>query len=252
MKKLLLVLLLLGGSFQWAFAAIRAEVNVMEATENIRYLSQRITRNYLYLYANPLKKEVESQIRKDLEELVASIRTISMSTSDEDTKNILEFLTYSKDQISELIKAKPDKQKAALMLDYSETLLEGANSIAAAHRYAFGESEKMLIQSKNIEYLTERSAKYYIALGVGLGSEVNRQQMNHALQDLETTLKGVLQHQYPSSMGNDTKALESIWNVRKNLYLRRKKVFVSNLVVLSTEEMENLAGHFVDYYRKNQ
>ncbi len=252
MKKLLLISLLLAGSFQWLAAATRAEVNVLEATENIRYLSQRITRNYLYLYANPLKTEVNRQIEKDLEELVASIRTISMSTKDEDTKNILEFLIYSKDQIADLIRKKPDKEGAALMLDYSETLLEGANSIAKAHSYAFSKSEKMLIESKSIEYLMERSAKYYIALGIGLGTEVNRKQMHEALSDLQSRIAILEAYNYPASMLKEKTALKSFWQVVKSFFDRQKKLFASNLMVLSTEEMENITRHFVAYYRKNQ
>ena len=48
MKKLLLLLGMIVGISSWAHAATRAEVNVLEATETIRYLSQKITKNYLY------------------------------------------------------------------------------------------------------------------------------------------------------------------------------------------------------------
>ncbi|WP_292660940.1 hypothetical protein [Nitratifractor sp.] len=253
MRRLILTLaLLLAAAPQWVSAATRAEVNVLEATENIRYLSQRLTKNYLYFYANPLKREIKKEIRKDLEGLVESIRTISMTTSDEDTKNVLEFLTYSKDQIADLVKEKPSKEKAALMLDYSETLLEGANSIAAAHSYQFTPSEKMLMKSKSIDYLVERSAKYYMALGIGLGSEINRKQMADAVTSLEATIGEVESYAYPPTMAESQKKLKSFWHVTKSLFDRQQKLFVSNIMVLSTNELESLASRFVLYHRKNQ
>jgi hypothetical protein len=110
MKKLAVAALL----FWWGAtgslsAATRTDVNVLEATEGIRYLSQVITKSYLYLYANPRKREVAQKIREQLNELVKDIRIISISTNDEDTRTVLEFLVYSKDQIEELVKEKPDK-----------------------------------------------------------------------------------------------------------------------------------------------
>ncbi|ADV46735.1 hypothetical protein [Nitratifractor salsuginis] len=253
MKKLLLICaLLLGLLPNLLSASTRAEVNVLEATENIRYLSQHLTRNYLYLYANPKKVEIEEILRKDLDKLVENIRTISLTTNDEDTKNILEFLTYSKDQIEELLQKKPNKKDASLMLDYSETLLEGANSIAKAHAYKFSESEKMLMISKNMEFLAERSAKYYLALGIGLGTEINRRQMQEALGALEKDLKIIDQYSYPLELLKQREALGRFWEVSKSLYKRLDQLFVSNLLVLSTDQLETLSNHFVLYHRKNQ
>jgi len=252
MKKLALTLLLIWGALAPLSAATRTDVNVLEATENIRYLSQEITKSYLYLYANPKKKEMKAEIQRMLNELVESIRTISISTSDEDTRNVLEFLIYSKDQIEELVKEKPDKEKAALMLDYSETLLEGANSIAKAHKYAFSESEKMLMKSKRIEYLLERSAKYYMALGIGLGSEINRRQMTEAIKMLEGNLQDLEAYAYPAQMQKPLGALRRSWDVTKSIFDRRDKMFVSNLLVLSSSEVESITREFILYHRKTR
>lgn len=248
----LLLLLLALTVPQGLSAATRTEVNVLEATENIRYLSQEITKKYLYLFANPKKGDVNALIRKDLDNLVANIRTISVSTSSEDTRNILEFMIYSKDQIEALIHEKPDKEKAALMLDYSETLLEGANSIAKEYSYQFTESEKMLILGKRLEYLLERGGKYYMALGVGLGDELNQKQLEQTLKELEENLQKLESYQYPASMQKDKQELRRAWGVTKSFFDRRDKLFVSNLVVLSTDEMERLTGRFINFHRKTK
>ena len=248
----LLLLLLIFLAPSGVSAATRTEVNVLEATENIRFLSQEITKKYLYLFANPKKGDVELLIRKDLESLVSNIRTISVSTNSEDIRNILEFMIYSKDQIETLIQEKPDKEKAALMLDYSETLLEGANSIASEYRYDFTESEKMLMVGKRLEFLLERSSKYYMALGIGLGDELNQKQMEEALQELEENLQKLEAYDYPNNMLKDKKDLRQAWGVTKSFFDRRGKLFVSNLVVLSTDEVEKLTARFVDYHRKTK
>jgi hypothetical protein len=252
MKKTALILLLALGFSAPLSAATRTDVNVLEATESIRYLSQEITKNYLYLFANPQKSSIKKKIHRSLNKLVENIRTISTSTSDEDTRTVLEFLIYSKDQIEELVKENPDKEKAALMLDYSETLLEGANSIARAHNYEFTESEKMLMKGKRIEYLLERSAKYYMALGVGLGTEINRKQMMRAIETLEKNLEDIEAYDYPAQMKKSQTSLRQSWEVTKSFFDRREKTFVSNLMVLSSEEMESITREFILYHRKTQ
>jgi len=250
MKRIIAGWLLTAGMLLPLSAATRTDVNIIEATEDIRFLSQEITKNYFYHYANPRKTDITVEIRKELDRLVKSIRTISISTDSEDTKNILEFLIYSKNQIEELIKAKPDKEKAALMLDYSETLLEGANSIAKEYTYQFSESEKMLIKSKQIEFLVERSAKYYMALGIGLNDEVNRRQMMEAMKELEKDLQTLEHYPYPKSMLAYKERLNRAWNVTKSLIDRREKLFASNLLVLSGNATEHVAQQFVLYHRK--
>ena len=250
MKRIITGWLLAAGMLLPLSAATRTDVNIIEATEDIRFLSQQITKNYLYLYANPRKADIAREIRKELDRLVKSIRTISISTDSEDTKNILEFLIYSKNQIEELIKAKPDKEKAALMLDYSETLLEGANSIAREYTYRFTESEKMLIRSKQIEFLVERSAKYYMALQIGLNDEVNRRQMIQAMQKLEEGIKALKSYPYPQSMTPYKERLLRAWSVTRSLIDRREKLFASNLLVLAGNETEQVAQQFVLYHRK--
>ncbi|WP_456431221.1 hypothetical protein [Nitratifractor sp.] len=254
MKKTLFVLFVVVYSLvsTTADAATRAEVNILEATENIRFISQRLTKNYLYLFANPLKIEIKKQLRLDLNELVDNIRSISLSTNDEDTKNILEFLTYSKNQIEALISKKPSKENAALMLDYSETLLEGANSIAKAHQYTFTPSEKMLILSKKLNFLVERAAKYYMALGIGLGTDINHQQMNEAIRNFDADLKTLEAYEYPVKLQKKRDQLLRFWKVTKGFFPRLDKVFASNIMWLSTDKLERLTENFVIYHRKHQ
>jgi len=234
------------------YGATRAAVNVLEATETIRYLSQKITKNYIYLYANPKKTSlVYGEIKKDITKMVESIRTISMTTNDEYTKNVLEFLTYSKDQIEDLIKKSPTKERAALMLDYSETLLEGANSIAKEHSYDFSESEKMLMTGKSIEYLIERATKYYMALSIGLSSDVNKKQMAESIKELVKKISIIDNYnKYPNPLIQNRIKLKTSWRLIDNLF--KKKIKLTNIMVLSTNQMEDIVQKFIIYHRKNQ
>jgi len=228
-------------------------VKVLEAAENIRFLSQRITKNYLYFYVNPKKLKTKKLVKEDLKKMGENIHTIATTTVDEDTRNVLEFLTYSMDQIKSIADRKPDKEKAALMLDYSESLLEGANSITRMHTsYIFSESEKMLMKSKTALFQLVRSIKYYMALGVGLGNSINIEQMQLSINNLEKSLTEIYRFSYTTNMSREEQKLKEVWKVVKSLLERREKFFIAELVNLASKELEKRVDPFIVYYRKNQ
>ena len=106
--------------------------------------------------------------------------------------------------------------------------------------------------SKSIGYLLERSAKYYLALGIGLGTDVNRKQMEESLNGLEEQIAVVEKYSYPKRMMNDKKKMIDFWQVTKSFFTRQRKLFVSNLMILSTNELEKIDSRFILYHRKNQ
>jgi hypothetical protein len=241
------------GTGSYLSASTRAEVNILEATEHIRYLSQDITKNYLYYYANPKKEFIRKRVLSDLEKLVSDIRTIAITTNKQDTKDILEFLTYSKNQIEEILKSKPNKEKAALMLDYSETLLEGANSIAKQHSYIYTDSEKMLLTGKNIGFFMERIEKYYLAVGIGLSSSINIRLMKDAIRSFDKNIEGIMKYDsYPKSLNKKRELLYKYWLTNRSLIEKYKEFFVSNIVELTTDKLEKIAENFIVYHSKNQ
>ena len=253
MRKILLLCLLMIGSGSYLSASTRAEVNILEATENIRYLSQDITKNYLYYYSNPKKESIRKKVLADLEKLVSDIRTIAITTNNQDSKDILEFLTYSKNQIEEILKSKPDKEKAALMLDYSETLLEGANSIAKQHSYIYTDSEKMLLTSKNIGFFMERIEKYYLAVGIGLSSSINIRLMKDAIRSFNKNIEDVMKYDsYPKSLSKKRELLYKYWLTSRSLIEKYKEFFVPDIVELTTDKVEKIAVNFIVYHGKNQ
>jgi len=230
----------------------RGDVKIIEATENIRYISQQMAKEYLFLFKTPQKEETKARLKKSLITLADNLRIISSTTKDEDTKDILEFLSYSKDQIAQIFTEKIDKEKAALMLDYSETLLEGADSIAAAHAYDFTEEEHMLIVTKKMEYLIERMMKYYIALHVGFDNPTNEEQMHEAIEKFDENVKLVEAYTYPKEIRPIEQEIIRSWQSNKGFLERSESLFIPKLMLLSTRSMEVLTAKIALYHNKNQ
>ncbi len=252
MKKIFYIFLLFFGATLLSEAATRGDVKVLEASENIRYLSQKLVKNYLFYYQHPEQTETKNRLKKELGELNSDLRIIATTTKDTDTKDILEFLAYSKDQIEEIFNGKADKEKAALMLDYSETLLEGADSIALAHRYNFSNEEKMLMVTKKIQYLLERITKYYMAIHVGFDSTTNSEQMKNAMIEMEESLVKISLYNYPEDMEKVKMNLNESWSANRIFLNRSEKLFIPKLMFISVGYSEDLVAELALYHSKNQ
>lgn len=233
-------------------SATRGDIKVIEASENIRYLSQKMVKDYLFFYKNPNKLEIKRELDKTLLMLNDDFRAIVITTKDSDTKDILEFLAYSKDQIEEIFNGVPSNERAALMLDYSETLLEGADSIASAHKYDFSEEEKMFMVTKDMEYLLERVTKYYMALHVGFDSTTNKDAMKEAIKQFERNIEKVNLYPYPSEEAKQQVKMNIAWEANKAFLAKSDKLFIPKLMLTSINHLENVVANIALYHSKNQ
>ncbi len=233
-------------------SATRGDIKVIEASENIRYLSQKMVKDYLFFYKNQDKLEVKRGLDKALEKLTDDFRIIGTTTKDGDTKDILEFLAYSKDQIEQIFSEKADKERAALMLDYSETLLEGADSIAQAHKYNFSDEEKMLMVTKEMEYLLERVTKYYMAIHVGFDNTTNKEQMQDSMVQLTQNVEQINGYTYPAEFQALQMKIDESWKANKSFFNQSETLFIPKLMFASVDYMENIVIQIALHHSKNQ
>jgi len=252
MKKIFYISLLFLGVTLFSEAATRGDIKVIEASENIRFLSQKIVKDYLFFYKNQDKLEVKRRLERSLDKLNDDFRIIATTTKDGDTKDILEFLAYSKDQIEQMFNEKADKESAALMLDYSETLLEGADSIATAHKYDFSDEEKMLMITKKIEYLLERVMKYYIAVHVDFNTPTNQEQMKQAINKIEESLVEISLYNYPEEMQTVQNNLNQSWKANREFLNKSDSLFIPKLMFTSVTYMADMIDQLALHHSKNQ
>lgn len=237
---------------QKVVSATRGDIKVIEASEKIRFISQKLVKEYLFYYKHSEKLALKQRLKRMLEELNNDFRIIVLTTKDSDTKDVLDFLAYSKDQIDEIIEAGPSEENAALMLDYSETLLEGADSIADAHKYDFSMEERMLMTTKEMEYLLERVSKYYMALHVGFSSTTYKEAMQEAIDRFEENLAKIDLYNYPAKEAAKKALLYTSWEANRIFFEKEATVFIPNLMNLSVAYMEKILTQLAQYHNKNQ
>ncbi len=262
MKKILVSALLVGGISLYAAAQkipdqpqksemTRGDVKIIEATENIRYLSQKMAKEYLFWYTYPNNAKIKKSLFDTLKKLGKNLQVIAAVTKDADTNNILEFLAYSKEEILTLLKKKPTSERAVLMLDYSETLLEGADSIGRTYAYRFSPEEEMLVASKNVKYLLERITKYYMALYKGFNSENNKKNLDDSIQSLMQYMAKINGYRYPAKIADIRAKVDLVWYKDKEILRNGGEYFIPNLLFDSVLFMEEKMDILALYHSKN-
>ncbi|MEA3490309.1 MAG: hypothetical protein U9R27_00210 [Campylobacterota bacterium] len=233
-------------------ASIRNQVLLMQASENIRLDSQEISKNYLYFYSNPKKIHYKKMAESGLADLDKQFRLIAKTTKDEDSKDVLAFLDYTKERIEDVLRDPFDKDNPSLMLDYSEILLEGAESINRNIDYTPSKEEKMMMDMKDISFLVERMTKYYMAILIG-GDGINYAEMlNQSIEEMERDLSLLEEYKYsPENLSHLVK-LRGNWIVLKKFYLNNKKLKAPNIVLLASLEVRKNARVLEIYHSKNQ
>jgi hypothetical protein len=229
----------------------RGDVKIIEATETIRYLSQKMAKEYLFLLTYPKSLKIKRSLHETLEKLGQSLQDIAAVTKDEDTNNILEFLAYSKEEILTLLKKKPNNERAVLMMDYSETLLEGADSIGRTYAYAFSKEEEMLVASKNVKYLLERITKYYMALYHGYSSENNKANLDSSVKELMGYLAKLNSYDYPEEVAKARHKVDIVWERDKGILKRIDHFFIPNLLFDSVVYLEEKIDILALYHSQN-
>ncbi len=250
-KAIFLVLLILGTEID--AETTRNAVKMLEASEDIKFISQQISKEYFYLSQNKEKKNIlVSSLDQTVLTLDEKLRLIATITKSEDTRNLLNFLIFGSEQISETITEPFDVENAALMLDYSEVLLEGAESIANEYSYTFSKEEQMLISVKNMAYLVERMTKYYMAFQAGFTDHNNIRQLKSAVVSFDEELLKLNKYDYPVTSREDLQVINQYWPIAKKFYLSLGKRKLPNILYISADHLENKIAELELYHSKNQ
>jgi len=254
MKRFLYICIAILALFEYTVASTRGDVKILEATENIQYLSQKIAIDYLFFYKNNKNSLLRKQLNKNIDNLqfyIKEIRDIADNKKGGYTQNLLNYFIYIIEQIKKLPNEKISVSNVEYILKYSEILLEGAKSIAKEHRYNFSKEEKMFMLSKEIIYLLKRVNKYYLASDIGLKSHTNYENMQKAIRDMDSSLKKMDSYNYPIELKNRLNEINKIWDRDKNFFYQVEELSIPYLLSTSTEYMEDLLTKMEQFHKKN-
>jgi len=209
----------------------------LKAAEDIEIVSQQIPKAFFYLHQDIRIEQAKGDMSNGMALLKSSLDVLRI-TKDAEQKNLVAFMTHIYNEMKLLVKKSYTKERGAIMIDYGEVLLEGAETIVAKHTHKNNSKEQMLIAAKRMSFLLERATKYYIAFRDNFNDENNVKQLQNAITEFEKNIKFVRGKTYPKSVSKEVKRISQFWPQASKFYLGVKKQDLPLIVFITTKHLE--------------
>ena len=222
---------------------------VIEA-ETIKTLSQDIAKNYFYVAQDIQVASAKKGLKKDILILDETLKKLQENSKDTDTERVVEFMFFSVDELKSTLKEEFNAENGGLVLDYTETLLEGSESIIKHHK---GKEPTLLDELEEMEFLLERASKYYIAFAAGYTDDSNLKQARLAVEKFDALLTKINNTPFPAEIKNGPlKKLNKYWPVSKDFYLGVKQNELPTIVFISTKHMMKSLEKLIEYVEQKK
>lgn len=245
------LLLLTGSVFAAANNPKLAEL--IDIAGKQRMLSQKIAKAYFFYGKGIRAEKTHKQLLDSIREFDTNFNVIKAATGDnEGIQDMLVYIEMAKDELAQLAKQPFSKENASLVLDYSETMLEGSQDIVSRlESQSKLKKEAIVNLAGRQRMLTQRIAKYYIAYQAGFHDHNTVEQLKTAVKEFEqahTTLA-----QAKRNTPQITKELEKVsrlWHVVAKFYNDVERGGLPVIVLATTDNimasMNNITHQYVE------
>jgi hypothetical protein len=145
-----------------------------------RMLSQRMAKDYFYAGKKINKSNALRQLKKSLADFRKTQELLSKSIKDDEIKNLIAFVNMSLDEFVSISKESYNVDNGTIILDLSESMLEGSDYIVQALTKGKSSNEIIDIAGKQ-RMLSQRIGKYYIAYQAGIKDDNSFTQMKETV-----------------------------------------------------------------------
>ncbi len=210
--KIIVAFLILFTSLQ-----LQAQSKTVEAAQKIKVLSQKYANDYLFLYYNPNHFKYLPKLHSSIKDMEKNLRIIAKDTQNEDTRSILDYLSYTKDELKELLDEEIDRDNTQKVLDATDSLVEGVESIL--------QNRDTKIFKESLKYHIMRLSKLYMAIHLKFDQEENREKLTDEIKIVEQMVQNLNQNIYVS------------WHAYKRLFLSPGKYFIPHIVSIAVDDL---------------
>lgn len=230
-------ILILGLLSVYTTYASSDDIRKTYALEELKILSQRIPKDYFYIQQGIRVEAAHKEILESVQHLDKVIKSLNAIPSDEEEKNLMLFLSFTRDEMKPILNAKYSSENGALVIDFGESALEGSNLLLARNRKPGEKKTSNVI--KELLFNLERITKYYIAFRAGFNDYNNVQQLNKTVSLFEKDLNTVYTDKNLAESGKGyIKKLKLYWPIAKKMYLGIEKNNLPLIVFVSTDHLE--------------
>ena len=220
-----------------------------------RMLSQRIAKDYLYAGRKIASAKANKQLQGSLDELLSAHKVLVKSINDPDIKNLLAFVEMSSEDFEATSKEAFTLDNAQLVIDLSESMLEGSQYVVDSLKQTVKIKESKIIdQSGRQRMLAQRIAKYYIAYQAGIKDKNTIDQMKAAVSLFTKSHTALMDNAANTpEINRKLNEIDRLWKIVYKFYLNIEKgglpLIVFNTTDNITKKMNQITGLYVELYK---
>jgi hypothetical protein len=230
-------------------------VQLIDVAGRQRMLSQRIAKDYLYAGKKIAPSKANKQLKVALTELLSAHKVLVESINDPEIKNLLAFVEMSSEDFTSTSNEPFSLDNAQLILDLSESMLEGSQYVVNSLKDLVKVSESKIVgQSGKQRMLAQRIAKYYIAYQAGIKDKNTIDQMKNAVKTFSESHEALMKNQANTpEINRKLNEIDRLWKIVYKFYLNIEKgglpLIVFNTTDNITKKMNEVTKLYVELYK---
>ncbi len=217
-----------------------------------RMLSQRIAKDYLYIGKKVAVDKATKQFDQSLAAFKKSQKYLAEAINDPDIKNLITFVNMSEQELEETAKKPFSLDNAQLVLDLSESMLEGSQYIVdSLKKLAKKQDSAIVATSGKQRMLAQRIAKYYIAYQSGIKDKNTVDQMKETVKKFDENNKALLNNvSNTAEISQGLQKIDKLWKIVYKFYLNIEKGGLPFIVFTSTDDITAKMDKITELYAK--
>ncbi len=229
--------------------------NLMDIAGKQRMLSQRIAKDYIYVGKKIATSKADKELKASLNEFLKIHNELTMLITDSEIKNLLDFVALSSNELKEIANKDFTLDNAQLILDLTESMLEGNQYIVDSLKEVHKLKESNLLEKAAKErMLSQRIAKYYIAYQSGIKDENTVNSMKDTVKQFSENLDLLLKNKNNSvEINKKLKDIDKLWKIVHKFYNNIEKGGLPLIVFNTTDNITKKMDEITKLYiQKNK
>lgn len=214
-----------------------SSVSLIEELEEVRVLSQKITKNYFYVHQNIRSLKAGNQISEDMDRLDSLVQSLGKKRLSKTSDNLMLFIEFTVSDMKSVVSEPYSLMNGALMIDFGESILEGVDAILEKEIQT---QKTKTIVLEELKFDLERMTKYYISFRGGFTDENNVKQMEASMASFEQGL-AFIRNNFTGSEQQAValKKVERYWPIAKEFFETIEDSSLPRVVLSSADNLND-------------